>query len=157
MKLSKLALFSLMLWLATLSVFAWFFVRGNTEAGNDQRTAVVLHPEERALILTEMRALLAATQGVVDGVAHNDMAAVARSARSAGMGAAADVNPALMAKLPLAFKSQGMGVHHSMDDLAAAAESGKSSSELLGMLGGTLSSCVACHAAWQLSTAEHAQ
>jgi cytochrome c556 len=65
-----------------------------------------------------------------------------------------DVNPALMAKLPVEFKSLGMSVHHDMDDLAAAAEAGKTSQELLGSLGQTLSKCVACHASWQLQAAQ---
>jgi hypothetical protein len=60
------------------------------------------------------------------------------------------VNPVLMAKLPLPFKQLGMSVHRDMDDLALAAETGKTTPELLDMLTGTLSKCVACHAAWQL-------
>jgi hypothetical protein len=66
------------------------------------------------------------------------------------MGSAADVNPVLMAKLPLPFKQLGMSVHHDMDALAQAAENGKSPAELQTMLADTLSKCVGCHAAWQL-------
>jgi len=150
MKLSKLALLSLALWLATVATFAWFFVRGNTAAGTDNRTAIMLQPAERDLVLGEMRLLLTATHGVLQGVNANDMKQVAAAARSAGMGAAVDVNPALMAKLPLPFKELGMTVHHSMDDIAAAAENGKPAPELLGMLTDTMSSCIACHASWQL-------
>ncbi|TXT26355.1 MAG: hypothetical protein FD134_599 [Gallionellaceae bacterium] len=68
------------------------------------------------------------------------------------MGAAADVNPALMAKLPLPFKQLGMSVHHEMDELAVAAESGKPAAELQQMLVSALSKCVACHAAWQIKS-----
>lgn len=150
MKLSKLALFSLALWLATVAAFAWFFVRGNTAAGTDGRTAIVLAPAERDLVLGEMRLLLTATHGILQGVNANDMKQVAAAARSAGMGAAVDVNPALMAKLPLPFKELGMSVHHRMDNIAAAAEAGKPASEIMGMLTDTMSSCIACHASWQL-------
>ena len=150
MKLSKLALFSLVLWLATVATFAWFFVRGNTAAGTDGRTAIVLQAAERDLVLGEMRLLLTATHGILQGVNANDMKQVAAAARSAGMGAAVDVNPALMAKLPLPFKELGMTVHHRMDDIAAAAENGKPAPEIVGMLTDTLSNCIACHASWQL-------
>ena len=55
MKSSKIAVFAILLWLITLAVFAWFFIRGNTATGSDNRTAVVLGAGERDLILTEMR------------------------------------------------------------------------------------------------------
>ncbi|HEX5364267.1 MAG TPA: hypothetical protein VFW59_08345 [Gallionella sp.] len=154
MRLNKLALFAIALWVATIATFVWFFVRGNTTEGTGNRTAVVLQAGERELVLSEMRGLLGATQGILQGINSNDMKQVAAAARSGGMASAADVNPALMAKLPLPFKQLGMSVHHSMDDLAVAAESGKPSAELIGMLKNTLSSCVACHAAWQLQAAK---
>lgn len=147
---SRIGLIAVILWVVTAGVFSWFFVHGNTEVGSDGRNAVVLEAGERSLILGEMRGLLVATQGVVQGIQQNDMKHVAQSARAVGMASAVDVNPALMAKLPLEFKSLGMSVHHDMDDLAVAAESGKPAPELLGMLSTTMSKCVACHAAWQL-------
>lgn len=152
MKSNKIALFAILLWLATILVFAWFFIRGNTVAGTDNRTAVVLGTGERTLILSEMRGLLAGTQSILEGINHNDAKQVAQAARAVGMASAADVNPALMAKLPLPFKQLGMSVHRDMDDLAQAAESGKLGSELQAMLTQTLSKCVACHAAWQIKT-----
>ncbi|MBK9160428.1 MAG: hypothetical protein IPM27_02500 [Nitrosomonadales bacterium] len=154
MKLSKLALTAILLWFATIATFAWFFVRGNTAEGTDNRTAIVLQASERDLVLTEMRGLLGATHGILQGINSNDMKQVAAAARSAGMAAAADVNPTLLAKLPLPFKQLGMSVHHSMDDLATAAEAGKPAPEIMGMLTDTLSSCVACHDSWQLQAAK---
>lgn len=152
MKSNKLALAALFLWLATIAVFGWFFVRGNTVAGTDNRTAVVLAPGERDLILTEMRGLLAGVHGILDGLNHNDMKQVAAAARGVGAASAADVNPALMSKLPLPFKQLGMSVHHDMDDLAQAAEQGKPAAELQAMLTNTLAKCVSCHSAWQLKS-----
>lgn len=154
MKSNKLAWAAIVLWLASLAVFAWFFVRGNTAAGTDDRTAVVLAPGERALILNEMRNLLGGVQGILEAINHNDMKQVARAARAVGTASAADVNPALMAKLPLPFKQLGMSVHHDMDDLAQAAENGKPPAELQTMLGNTLAKCVACHSAWQLKSGD---
>lgn len=150
MKSNKIALLAILLWIVTIAVFAWFFVRGNTVAGTDNRTAVVLKANERNLVLQEMRGMLSATHGIIDGANRGDMSQVIKSSRSAGMAAAADVNPVLMARLPLPFKTLGMSVHQEMDELAKAAESGKPAPELLKMLSDTLSKCVACHAAWQI-------
>lgn len=152
MKANRIALFALLLWVATVAVFAWFFVRGNTTAGTDNRTAVVLAPAERELILSEMRGLLMGVHDMLEGANNNDAKQIASAARKIGMGSAADVNPALMAKLPMEFKQLGMSVHHDMDDLAAAADAGKSVPELQKMLTSTMSKCVACHAGWQLKS-----
>lgn len=150
MKSNKVALVAILLWVVTVAVFAWFFIRGNTVAGSDNRTTIVLGSGERELILTEMRSLLAGVHGILDGINHNDPKQIAQAARAVGTASAVDVNPALMAKLPLPLKQLGMSVHHDMDDLAQAAESGKPAAELQTMLTSTLSKCVACHASWQL-------
>jgi hypothetical protein len=151
MKSGRLAAVAIALWLATIAAFGWFFVHGSTTAGSDQRTAVVLASGERDLILAEMRGLLAGTHDVLDGIDRGDRQRIATAARAVGMASAADVNPALMAKLPLPFKQLGMSVHGDMDALAQAAEAGKPLPELQRMLTGTLSKCVACHSAWQLA------
>lgn len=152
MKFNKLASIALMLWVITIAVFAWFFVRGNTATGTDGRTAVVLQAVERDLILAEMRGMLSATQGILEGANQGDMQRIIKNARSAGMSSAADVNPALMAKLPIEFKSLGLSVHREMDEIAKAAEGGTAAPEILKMVSNTLTKCVACHSAWQLKT-----
>ncbi len=152
MKTNKLALTAIILWLASAIVFAWFFVKGNTTSVEGQRTAIVLQPAERELVLMEMRGLLNSTQGILAGLDTHDLQQVAKSARASGMASAADVNPALMAKLPMSFKQLGMSVHVAMDEIAKDAETGKPSGEILHKLSNTLSSCVACHAAWQLKS-----
>ncbi len=154
MKSNKLASIALLLWVVTIAVFAWFFIRGNTTAGTDGRTAIVLQASERDLVLSEMRGLLSATQGILEAANKGDMKQVATASRAAGMAAAADVNPALMAKLPLEFKSLGMSVHGDMDNIAKAAEGGATAPQVLEMVSGTLNKCVACHSAWQLKSAE---
>lgn len=151
MKSNKAASIAILLWVITVAVFAWFFVRGITVSGTDNRTAVVLGVSERDKVLSEMRKLLAGIQGVVDGISRNDMQQVASAARAVGLSSAEDVNPALIAKLPMPFKQLGMGTHRDMDEISKAAESGKPAPELLAMLSGALAKCVSCHAAWQLT------
>lgn len=152
MKTNQLAQVALLLWVVTITVLLWFFLRGSTAAGTDDRTAIMLHPEERELVLSEMRGLLVATQGILEGANQGDIPRIIKAARAGGMAGTAEVNPALMAKLPLEFKALGMSVRHEMDEIAKAAEEGQPTSELLKMTSDTLTKCVACHAAWQLKT-----
>jgi hypothetical protein len=152
MKANKLAQVALLLWAVTIALFIWFFARGGTAAVTDDRNVIVVHPEERELLLTEMRGLLAATQGILEGANQNDMPRIIEAARAAGMAAVMDVNPAMTDKLPLEFKALSMGIHHDMDGIAKAAEDGKSSPELLKMTSSTLTKCVACHAMWQIKS-----
>ena len=152
MKTNKIATIALILWLITIAIFAWFFVRGNITPGTDNRTAVVLKTNEREFILAEMRGLLSATQGIMDAANQGDLQRIIKISKSVGMGSAVDVNPALMAKLPLEFKMLGMSVHHDMDQIAEAAVKGTQAPEIQRMLSDTLSKCVACHSAWQLKS-----
>jgi cytochrome c556 len=154
MKSNRLALIALLLWVATIAVFGWFFIRGTTTAGNDGRTAVVLQASERDFVLSEMRGLLAATQEILEGTNQANMQRIIKAASAAGMSGAADVNPALMAKLPLDFKTLGMSVHQDMDDIANAAATGTPAPEIQKMLTATLAKCIACHSAWQLQAAK---
>ncbi len=150
MKSNKIASIALLLWVASIAIFAWFFIRGNTTAGADGRTAVVLQPAERDLVLAEMRGMLSSIQGILEGANQGDARRIIQASRAAGMAAAADVNPALMAKLPLEFKTLGMSVHHDMDEITKAAEGGAPMPEILKMTSSALTKCVACHSAWQI-------
>lgn len=150
MKDSKIAVAAILLWVLTIATAAWFFIHGNVAKGTDERIVVVLQPAERDAVLREMRAMLAATQGILDGIDQGNRDSIAGWARSAGMAAATDATPAFLVKLPLPFKTLGMGVHRQMDELAQAAQNGTSNTELHRRLTRILSSCVACHAGWQL-------
>ena len=146
---STLCRITLGLWILTIGVAGWFFVQGWTAAGIDGRTQIMLAPAERDLILGEMRLLLKAVHGVVTGLASQDQEAgrtqMERAARSAGMHMAADVNPALMAKLPLPFKQMGMSIHHDMDALADAIVNKENSQQILQRLSNMTARCTACH------------
>jgi hypothetical protein len=144
-----LSITAIALWLVTMAVAAFFFVRGQTQVAPDGRTTVLLGSNERSLVLTEMRGMLEAVQIVVNGVKEGDMKQVAQAARASGMAAAADVNPALMAKLPLEFKQLGLSVHKRFDEIATAADSGASREQVLARLSTQLSACVACHASYR--------
>jgi cytochrome c556 len=63
----------------------------------------------------------------------------------AGMHMAADVNPVLMGKLPLAFKQLGMSIHQDMDGLADAVAAGETSQQILARLAAITARCTTCH------------
>ena len=124
-------------------------MRGWTVPGTDGRTQIVLAPAERDMILGEMRMLLKAVHGVVTGLAGQDQAVdrtqVEQAARSVGMGMAVDVNPALMAKLPLPFKQMGMSIHRNMDALADGVVQKETPQQILQRLSSMTARCTTCH------------
>ncbi len=143
------------LWIVTIGIGGWFFVQGVTTQGTDGRTHIMLASAERDLILSEMRLLLKAVHGVVTGLAGQDQAAdrtqMEQVARSAGMHMAEDVNPALMAKLPLPFKQMGMSIHKDMDALADAIANKETSQQILQRLSSMTARCTACHDVYRFS------
>lgn len=149
MKSRTLSLIAIGLWVVSVAVVGVLFVRGQTTMSTDGRKAIQLTAEEHDTVLAEMRGMLQTVQGVVNGLANDDMAAVAKSARASGMSHAADASPALLAKLPLDFKQLALSVHKGWDGLAQLAEAGASSDEILRRFDGQLTGCVGCHAGYR--------
>ena len=152
---STLCRITLGLWIVTIAVAGWFFVQGWTTQGTDGRMQIVLAPAERDLILGEMRMLLKAVHSVVTGLASQDQevnrAQMEQAARSAGMHMAEDVNPALVAKLPLPFKQMGMSIHKDMDALADAVVQKEASQQILQRLSNMTARCTTCHDMYRFS------
>ena len=130
-----------------------FIVAGSVHAGADGRAVVELAPDERTLMLGEMRAFVAGVQQITQALADEDMKAVADVAHSMGTAKAHDVPVAMMGKLPLAFKQLAFGVHGSFDAIAQSAANGGTPRQTLTQLAGALQGCVACHAQYQLGPA----
>lgn len=149
---NKLSVIAILLWLVTVAVAGLFFVKGTTEMAEDGRVSIILKPNEKSFVLTEMRMLLEGVQGIIAGLSSGDLKQVAEEARRIGMASAVDVNPNLMMKLPVSFKQQGMELHKQFDQFAELAESGASAETLLAKLSEQLSSCVACHRIYRLDT-----
>lgn len=145
-----LAISALGLWLATIAAAVFMFVEGQTAKGTDGRTAIILNQEEKDLVLTEMRTMLGSVQGVVAGLSEENLNRVRESAKASGMAIAGAVPPSLMAKLPFEFKQMGMGVHRGFDEISVAVEQQETPDMILMRLGEQVSSCVACHATYQL-------
>jgi hypothetical protein len=151
---NKLGMFSLVLWVLTVSLFAIFFVKGTTTVSTDQRRAIMLSPSEKDMVLGEMRTMLTAVNGVLGALSDNDMKTAALAASTAGMAMAVDATPILMAKLPLDFKELGMGTHKAFDDISVAIGNGATLPEILKSMHQITNRCVACHQVNRLVSAE---
>ena len=143
---------AIVLWVVTLAAAGWFFVKGRTATGIDGRIEILLAPAERDQILAEMRLLLKAVDGVVRGLGklQPDRQAMESAARAAGMKMAADVEPAIMVKLPLPFKQLGMSIHKDMDALAEAIVQNETPQQILQRLSSMTARCTACHDMYRL-------
>lgn len=143
--MAKLAFASFLLWALTVAAAAFFYINGVTRPGLDGRKTVLLSESEREHVLGDMRRMLQSVAEITAALAGPDMPAVAKAATISGMQAVAQESPALIAKLPLDFKTAGMGVHDGFDRMAAAARGGASQARLTSMLSEQLGACVSCH------------
>mgnify|MGYP000114954526 FL=1 len=144
----KIAIGSMVLWIITISYAGYKFKYGNAEKV-DNRVAITLSVAEKDVVLGEMRLLLEGLQGIISGLSNSDFKKVEVSARGNGMVMAQDVNPALMLKLPVEFKSVGMGVHKAFDDLAENID-GKDVKIILREIDSIMDSCIGCHLTYKL-------
>lgn len=146
---------SFVLWLVTILITGVYVIRGGAvQQVSGARNAIILSQSDRALVLEEMRAMLAATQQIIDGVARDDRQQIIAAAKGAGMGSAIDLDPNFLSKLPLEFKTLGFSMHSDMDFISKAADKQVPLPEISGMLAATLNKCVACHSAWEIKLKE---
>jgi len=118
-------------------------------ASGPQRAVVPLTPEERDHVLGEMRDFLVALQGVTDGLARDDFAAVTAAARRVGAGSEAGrMPPAIAKKLPPEFRQLARATHEGFDALAADA-SRRDARHTLAQASALMQRCNACHAAFR--------
>ncbi|MBX3614360.1 MAG: hypothetical protein KF786_12400 [Burkholderiaceae bacterium] len=121
--------------------------------GADRRAVLVLTDPERHLVLEEMRNFLAVLQTISEALPGEDMKAVAVAARKMGSGAANEIPPETVAKLPDTFKQLAGAVHGSFDAIALDAESLGDPKHTMGQVGEMLGKCNACHGIYQIGLA----
>lgn len=123
---------------------------GAADVGKDERVKLVLEPHERHLVLLEMRNFLLALQTMTDSLTSKDMKTVAAAARTMGSGAANEIPPQTVAKLPDTFKMLAGTVHSTFDVIALDAESLGDPDHTLRQVGSLLQTCNACHGIYQV-------
>lgn len=151
MKTRTIAIAAVALWGITIALVGWLMMRDWTRATADHRREIPLSAQERELVLVEMRGVLRSVNGVLTGLAENDMKKVEDSARASGMVMAADENAGLIAKLPPEFKEMGLGLHRGFDSLADAAKAGTKPDDVLKRITELTSRCNSCHDVYRLS------
>lgn len=129
-----------------------FVIQGAVVPSRDGRSAIMLDPGERDLVLTEMRGFLVAVQAITAAAAENDVATVVSAARGMGVSTQTEVPATLVGKLPLAFKQMGFATHKAFDQLAMNTEAFGDTQAVPAALGELLQQCTACHAAYQLTS-----
>ena len=120
---------------------------------SDAREAIILSHGERDLVLAEMRMMLESTEGVVAGLAANDMQAVEQAAARAAPSAPGTVDQELHASLPEAFLHSGAAAHGGFEDIARLARQAAGAEAVMTRLGETLHQCTSCHAAYRVEVA----
>lgn len=126
--------------------------KGVPDVGKDERLKLVLEPDERHLVLLEMRNFLHTIQTMTDALTTEDMKTVAEAARTMGSGAANEIPPRTVAKLPETFKMLAGTVHTAFDVIALDAESMGDPKHTLRQMGSLLQTCNACHGIYQVES-----
>lgn len=116
----------------------------------DRRAPLVLLDAERHIVLEEMRNFLAVLQTITDALTREDMKTIASAARSMGSGAANEIPPPTVAKLPEEFKVLAGGVHTIFDLIALDAESLADPKHTITQMSELLQKCNACHGIYQI-------
>lgn len=145
---------AIVLWTLTVGAFAFYFVQGVTSHSSDDRRAIHLDPQEKDMVLGEMRTILSAVNGILTGLSKADPTAVSQAAKSAGMTMAVDGSPVLIAKLPMEFKAIGLSLHGDFDKLSADVDAGLPSDQVITRLSEITNKCVSCHHDYRLRSKE---
>jgi len=122
---------------------------------HDTRMTVFLDESERHDILWQMHFFMQGVNDIVNGLARNDMKAVAAAARERGRRMPNRIPAEVRAKLPTNFTELGKTVHFAFDDLANDAEGFGDPKTTLEQLGGVLARCNACHAIYQIRSSTY--
>jgi hypothetical protein len=121
--------------------------------GTDTRQRLALPAAARDKVLAEMRLMLESIHGILRGVEARDPAAIEAAARPSGLAMAADMDPAMVQRLPAAFRELGMRTHRGFDELAERMRAGGTPDDAVRALGVITGNCVACHAVYRLDEA----
>lgn len=124
------------------------------EKVEDNREIVPLTASETAIVLAQMRQMLASVQGVTDGLARGDTPAVIEAASQSGMAMMQGVPAQIRAKFPPPFRQMGMASHRAFDQIVSEAGSAKGPAPLLKLLSESIQNCVACHASYRFAAPE---
>ncbi|MDT8448345.1 MAG: hypothetical protein RRB13_15735 [bacterium] len=150
MKANKLTLLALGLWALTVVVFAVMMFRGNPVDSTDDRIALGLKPEDRAIVHQGMTNFFGRVTELNLALAEGKTDQVAEIASKAGGAALANIPSRVMLQLPVDFKKAGFVVHGQFDDLAEQARAGAEAPQIQRGLVAILKNCSDCHTRYKV-------
>ena len=130
-----------------------FLMGATTTQSEDGRATFEVTSSEAAHIRGDMRRFLNSLQQISQGLAEDNMAMVAETAKQIGHSNKHGAPVTLMAKLPADFRKLGFATHSGFDEIAAKAEAGDKEA-VIGLLASTTKNCVACHESFGITLSQ---
>jgi cytochrome c556 len=122
---------------------------------NDDRTKILLRPNERALMLEDMRNYLSGVREITLAIAKENPVAIEHAARRMGKIAIYEINPTDSNPAADKFRQLGTELHQRFESLADAAAEGRPAMRLLGDLSLLMNQCIKCHESYQVRDSSH--
>jgi len=147
----KTTIILFVLLLITTGLLTKFVIKGFTKKTTDNRKEIVLLPEERDVVLNEMRILLKSVSDISNSLSQNNFQEIGLTARATGTARLRLISPALMKKLPPELGNMALLVHKGFDELADMVKDNKDPQLVNKKIGEITQTCVACHSIYKIS------
>jgi len=133
-----------------VSFSVWSQVPASTES-TEQRAPVVLRPNEKADLLSDMREYLRGVQLIISALAKNDIDTVSKVASSLGIINIVDRPLNFPTQSGTRFRDLAALVHMNFEELAIDAKTQRDTKAILERLAPLMNRCVTCHETYYLS------
>lgn len=127
----------------------WAQAQDATEV--DRRAPVVLRPNEKAALLSDMREYLSGLQGIFSALSKDDMDAVATRAQALGTINVFHTRLMFPTVSGVRFRELAALVHEDFEEIAADARTNRNPKTTLEKLSVTMKRCVSCHETFHLT------
>ena len=121
----------------------------------DDRSLVILRPQETNMMLQDMRNYLEGLQTINQSIAIEDYQSVESAARVLGKIAIYEVKPVMSKNLVPKFRRMAVSVHDDFETLANMARNKKPPLEIIGHIGEMMQTCVTCHETFRVGNYAH--
>lgn len=138
--------------LLNIGLVYFFVFKGNTVKGENERTAVIMSPENKNFVLNNMRHFLEGVQQINQGIIENDPAKVIAAGKSYGGSPVDEAPSGLVKSLPIDFKKLAFATHASFDAIKDSAATNFSPKQTQKQLDGLLNKCIKCHSNFKIQT-----
>ncbi|MCF6345507.1 MAG: hypothetical protein L3J00_03450 [Thiomicrorhabdus sp.] len=120
----------------------------------DDREIIWVSEKEKALLLSEMRAFLNASQKILEANLEGDMKAVEEAARLVGVSLFKNTPEAIHEKLPITFSMIGPRAYMGFESIVDEATGGEDMMVIFSHLAELQKNCVACHSLFRFKVKE---